>query len=333
MNVKKGMAWGIAGLCGLGTTVVGGLTIRYHLGRRRADQAWFDYRYPPLQDLGTVKKLAITPLIDWYTSKCGEQPLQGEMGVSYLVQADDISILMDTGFNLHNEHPSPLLRNMESLGVNVSDLDMIFISHAHVDHLGGMSQVRRRSFALSARPSDLKGITAYVPVPLSHATAEIKVMSEPRVIANGVATTGTTPRQLFFLGWTPEQSLAINVEGKGIVLVVGCGHQSLKRIVERAETLFKEPIYGLVGGLHYPVTASRLVRLGLPIQRFIGTGKCPWDPVTAKDVEENISFLQSRNPRLVGLSPHDSCDWSLGAFRQAFGEAYREVLVGEEIEV
>jgi 7,8-dihydropterin-6-yl-methyl-4-(beta-D-ribofuranosyl)aminobenzene 5'-phosphate synthase len=135
------------------------------------------------------------------------------------------------------------------------------------------------------------------------------------------------------LGWTPEHSLAINVEGKGIVLVVGCGHQTLQRIVERAEMICDQPIYGMIGGLHYPVTASRLTVLGAPVQCFVGTGKCPWDRVTKEEVEENISFLQRRNPRIVALSPHDSCDWSLDAFRGAFGETYREILVGEEIEI
>jgi 7,8-dihydropterin-6-yl-methyl-4-(beta-D-ribofuranosyl)aminobenzene 5'-phosphate synthase len=327
------MAWGMAGLSGLAITAFGALTVRYHLGRRRADRIWFESRYLKLQGLGAVKKLTIIPLIDFYTSEHNGRQLQGEPGVSYLVRADDTTILMDVGYNLRDEHPSPLLRNMEALGIDVSELDMVFISHAHVDHLGGMSQPRRRSFALSAQPSDLGGIPAYVPVSLSHPTARTEVTNEPRVIATGVASTGTTPRQLFFLGWTPEHSLAVNVEGKGIVLVVGCGHQSLQRIIERAEMVFDQPVYGVIGGLHYPVTASRLRILGVPVQCYVGTGKCPWDRITKEEVDENISFLQSRNPCVVGLSPHDSCDWSLDAFREACGEAYREILVGKEIEI
>jgi hypothetical protein len=35
----------------------------------------------------------------------------------------------------------------------------------------------------------------------------------------------------------------------------------------------------------------------------------------------------------VTLSPHDSCDWTLRAFRRAFGEAYQELIVGQEIVV
>jgi len=52
-----------------------------------------------------------------------------------------------------------------------------------------------------------------------------------------------------------------------------------------------------------------------------------------EDVAAGIAYLQDRQPQLVALSPHDSCDWSLGAFRRAFGGAYQNLQVGEAIEV
>jgi 7,8-dihydropterin-6-yl-methyl-4-(beta-D-ribofuranosyl)aminobenzene 5'-phosphate synthase len=320
----------VVGLGGLTAAVVGGLVARFHLGRRRAARAWTAARYPKLEDVGTVKRFTVLPLIDWYTAREG---LVGEPGVSYLVRADDITILFDVGFNQRGEHPSPLLRNMAALGVEAADVDALVISHAHSDHLGGTSHQMHKSFALSSQPVDLKGIPAYVPEPLSNPSAQVTVVDGPRVIAPGVASMGTIPRQLFFFGWTPEQSLAVNVEGKGIVLVIGCGHSTLQRILDRAEMLFDEPIYGVVGGLHYPVTASRELILGLPAQQFLGTGKWPWKPVNRADVESAIACLQRRRPQLVALSPHDSCDWSLETFRQAFGEAYKDLLVGREITV
>ena len=143
-------------------------------------------------------------------------------------------------------------------------------------------------------------------------------------MAPGIATLGPIPRQLFWFGWTPEQSLAVNVEGKGIVLIIGCGHPRLQRIVQQAEALLGQPIYGVVGGLHYPVT-------GLPVQRFLGTDSWPWTPATRKDVGDSIAFLQQRHPGLVAISAHDSCDWTIESFRQAFSQAYQDVLVGKEI--
>ena len=56
-------------------------------------------------------------------------------------------------------------------------------------------------------------------------------------------------------------------------------------------------------------------------------------PDQPKDVETAIVYLRRRHPQLVALSPHDSCDWSIEAFRRAFGGAYQDVQVGKEIVV
>ena len=325
MKTKQAIAFGLGGLT---AAAAGGLMARFHLGRRRADEAWAAARSPKLEEVGTVKRLTILPLIDWYTAR---DDLIGEPGVSYLVRAGDTTILFDLGYNMQNEHPSPLLRNMAALGVDVAEIDALVISHAHEDHVGGVSHMMNHTFALSGQPVDLRGIPAYVPEPLSNPTARVAVVDGPRIIAPGVASIGPISRQMFFLGWTPEQSLAVNVEEKGIVLIVGCGHPTLQRIVDRAEMLFDAPLYGLVGGLHYPVTASRETILGLPAQQFLGTGKWPWDPINRQDVETAIAYLKRRNPQLVALSAHDSCDWSIEAFRGAFGAAYQDLLVGKEI--
>ena len=117
------------------------------------------------------------------------------------------------------------------------------------------------------------------------------------------------------------------------MLTIGCGHSTIQRIVERADMLFDEPIYGIVGGLHYPVTTPQGGGFRLPLQRILGTGKWPWDPINQEDVEAGIACLQRCHPQLVALSPHDSCTWSREAFQQAFGGGYQDVRVGEEIVV
>lgn len=295
--------------------------LRFSLGRQEVDKTWQVERYGKLENLGSVKQLSILPLVDWNTANAN---LTGEAGVSYLIRADDTTILFDLGLNEHQEHPSPLLRNMAALGVNVNDVDAIFISHPHPDHLGGV----RQGFAQLIDTQELK---VFAPVPFEFPTAQFSIVDQPQVIAPGIASLGAIVRQDFFMGRILEQSLAINLEGKGIVLIVGCGHPTLQRILERAEMLFDEPIYGVVGGLHYPVTGSRLVRFGLPMQRILGTGKWPWNPINQQDVETALASLQARQPKLVALSAHDSCDWSIATFRKTFGDAYQELSVGREI--
>lgn len=311
----------LGGLCLVAVLIIGGLIVRFYFGRRHADQMWTAIRYPPLKNVGAVKHFTVLPLID---RKPAREDLVGEAGVSYLVRADNTTILFDVGLNQQSEHPSPLLRNMQALGVTLKQVQYIVISHLHSDHVGGINCQRKRTFALSAEPLDLGAMPTFVPTTMTHSTATVHLADSPRVIAPGVATLGAIPRQLFFFGWTLEQSLAINVEGRGVVLIIGCGHPSLQRIVQQAETLLDQPLYGFVGGLHYPVTA-------LPLQRFMGTSNWPWDPANKKDVSASIDFLQRRHPRVVALSPHDSCDWSIEAFRKAFPEAYQDVLVGKEI--
>ena len=93
---------------------------------------------------------------------------------------------------------------------------------------------------------------------MSHASARVKVVTGPMELAPGVFSIGPIARSLWLMGLTREQALAVNVEGKGIVLIIGCGHQTLERAVARTETLFDAPLYGVIGGLHFPVTGSRM---------------------------------------------------------------------------
>ena len=122
--------------------------------------------------------------------------------------------------------------------------------------------------------------------------------------------------------------MAVNVSGKGIVLILGCGHQTLPRVLERAEALFDQPIYGLVGGLHYAVTTAKGIGY-----KYMGNGRVPWKPYSMEDISYNINMLKIRDPKLVGVSPHDSCDDVIAEFRNAFGEAYRSIEVGKKISI
>ena len=277
-----------------------------------------------LTDLGTTKTLAILPLIDWHVANEG---LQGESGVAYLVKTDDATILFDVGRNSKEEHPSPLLQNMQQVGVNIRDIDLIVISHPHGDHTGGGKWARESTFSLTDHQIDLGELNAFAPAPMEYPGIEVEWSEDPTVIAPGVATTGVINNYCFFMGEIPEQALVVNVEGKGIVVISGCGHQTLKKIVDRTEALVDSPLYGMVGGLHYPVIKCR----NIDVHRYVATWKLPGEFLSIEEVQENIDYLRQRDIGVVGLSPHDSCDASIEAFRQTFRETYRDIVVGEEI--
>jgi 7,8-dihydropterin-6-yl-methyl-4-(beta-D-ribofuranosyl)aminobenzene 5'-phosphate synthase len=123
------------------------------------------------------------------------------------------------------------------------------------------------------------------------------------------------------------------VEKKGIVLIVGCGHQTVPKLLDRVAALFDEPLYGIIGGLHYPVEGGPIEYAGMTPHSYFGTGKEPWNPITKKELQANIALLKQYQPKIVALSPHDSSPLSLRMFRKNFGDAYRHVRVGEEIRI
>jgi len=309
-------------------------TLQLKGGRARVNQEIASARIHELTPLGCVEKLSILPLIDFYAAN---PDLKTEPGVSYLVSADDTKILLDVGFNAKKTDPSPLMHNMAALGVSPADLDMIFISHAHLDHLGGMADQKQKTFSFSRSAVDVPEIPAYTPVALTPSERNPKpiphVINEPTVLKKGIASIGPIPRFLFLMGYTLEHALAVNVAGKGIVLIIGCGHQTIERIIERAQALFEEPIHAIIGGLHYPVHGGRIKLGPINIQRIVGSDKPPWHGIREADVKSAINAIKRVSPAVVSLSPHDSSDWTIDQFRQAFGERYVDLKVGKEIRI
>jgi 7,8-dihydropterin-6-yl-methyl-4-(beta-D-ribofuranosyl)aminobenzene 5'-phosphate synthase len=301
--------------------------------RRQADREWEASRPEKLEDLGAVKHLSILPLVEYYSE---DERAATEAGVSYLVTTDSGRILFDVGWNARREHPSPLLRNMGLLGISPSDLNAVFISHNHLDHVGGAEQSRARTFSLSAGPEepvdriDLTGLPAYVPTSMTHPTAAVEIVTGPRKLGEGLASTGPLTRAIWLMGPISEQSLLVNVKDKGLVMIVGCGHPQLPRLVERAQAITGVPLYGAVGGLHFPVTGSRV---GRGRQNIVGNGKLPWQRITRDEARKAASRLAELDLGLVALSAHDSCDWSLDLFAQVLGDRCRTAKVGEEIPV
>jgi len=65
--------------------------------------------------------------------------LETSWGFSCIVEAADKTILFDTGGD-----GNVLMNNMSNLGVNPHDTDIVFLSHLHGDHVGGIYNFFRR---------------------------------------------------------------------------------------------------------------------------------------------------------------------------------------------
>ena len=211
---------------------------------------------------------------------------------SYLIRTDTQTILFDVGHNQNQTSPSVLQHNMQELGIALDDIDTIFLSHNHLDHVGGLQWSRMQSFSLGNRQIDLGDVQVYSPTPMTYPGLVLRHTPEPQILARGIATTGTIAQRLF-IGAIEEQALAINVEGKGVVLIVGCGHQTIPKILQRAKAVFSEPVYGLIGDLHYPVPQGRFTLLGIDVQRTLASGEGEFIRI----------WPAERNPVLIGGLP------------------------------
>jgi 7,8-dihydropterin-6-yl-methyl-4-(beta-D-ribofuranosyl)aminobenzene 5'-phosphate synthase len=321
------------GILVLPEALFGYVLLRYRRNCERAAR-FYDASGRPRDDgtrlvLPPVRTLEVLPLIDWYAAR-GD--LETESGVSYLVRADDTTILFDLGFNRKGEQEPPLLRNMARLGVD-PEIDFVVLSHPHGDHIGGFKNQFTRRAIVRREHDPLAGKPVYATVPLKLTQGRSTVVQMPRVLAPGVATTGPLPRALFLMGYVQEQALAINVEGKGLVLLVGCGHPRVEALVELAEQLFATPVYGVIGGLHFPVIDDR-ARLGpFRFQQLLGSPNPPWQPIGKEAVSSTLTYLKEKGIHYIAPSAHDTCDWSLHTFEETFGTEYHPVKVGEPLRI
>ncbi len=303
--------------------------IKYQRARKRVAR-YNSLRTRRLRGVGSTERLEVLPLIDW---RARDEGLKTETGVSYLVRTDENTILFDTGLNSSEEDPAPLIINMRKLGVTLNEIDTIFITHNHGDHVGGGKWAREKTFSVTGSQPPLGDMKVYVPTKMTYPGLAPIYARKPTIIGRGVASTGTIANSMYFWGFTEEQSLAVNVKGKGMVLIVGCGHHTVPKLLERAASLFDEPIYGLIGGLHYPVMGGPTEIYGYAQHKYVGTGKPPWEQISLGELSANIDLLKGLGLGLIALSPHDSSDVSLRAFRDAFPDNYRDLIVGEPIVV
>jgi len=166
-----------------------------------------------------------------YDNTAFRKDLQPDWGFSALIEAKNTpKILFDTGAS-----GSILLSNMEKIDIDPKDIDEIFISHTHFDHMGGLRDFLKVN----------NQVKIYIPgdIPSSYkeliGAKEVISIKEPFQIHENVFSTGELEGI--------EQSMGIKTE-KGIVLIVGCSHPYMGNILNTAKSFGK--LYAIIGGMH-----------------------------------------------------------------------------------
>ena len=125
-----------------------------------------------------------------------------EWGLSMVVEVEGLKVLFDTG----SGHAA--LHNAQILGVDLSTVDCIVLSHGHYDHTGGLREVLRRTGPKKvighpdiwqhkyARPPGQK--ERYVGIPfvregLESLGASFTLSKEPIKLSDRIMTTGEIP--------------------------------------------------------------------------------------------------------------------------------------------
>jgi 7,8-dihydropterin-6-yl-methyl-4-(beta-D-ribofuranosyl)aminobenzene 5'-phosphate synthase len=200
-----------------------------------------------------------------------------EWGLSILVEADGMRILMDTGLSFSAVH------NAQLLGIDLTKVDRIALSHGHADHTGGLREVLRRrgKVEVIARPEiwapkyvlrDGETEEQYNGIPFSREALEshgarFNLAREPVHISDNVMTTGEIPMLSGYEDiennlFTKEggvlrpdklaDDLALIIDiGFGLVVILGCAHRGIVNTLRHAQKLTgKELVYAAIGGTH-----------------------------------------------------------------------------------
>ena len=225
---------------------------------------------------GQVKALKVTVL----STMLADQGL-GEWGYSALVEVDGRKFLFDTGAN-----PDVVLKNAKTLGVDLSDVEDVVISHNHDDHTGGLIALRRELMKKNPRAMSRAHVSANIFQPrvkvdgsddngLTPLRTEYErlggrfILHDGPVELNpGVWFTGPVPRRYPETNWdtdgvklrtaagdatdnVPEDAALVFATADGLVVLTGCGHAGIINISDYAQQIAgPAPVFAVIGGLH-----------------------------------------------------------------------------------
>jgi len=221
----------------------------------------------------SIPKAQITILYDAFGK---DSSMQKDWGYAALVEYGGKRILFDSGNN-----PEILAKNAKAKDIDLSKLDFVVMSHRHGDHMGGLAYLLRANPRVKIyAPKEGFGVygsdlpsTFYRKEPSLPPEQRYYDGAPPEVMRFGSAWPGANFQLvdktveiapdihlISLISDKPgtlelhELSLAINTP-EGMVLVVGCSHPGIDKIVEAASSI-NPRIHLIAGGLHLVVASD-----------------------------------------------------------------------------
>ncbi|WP_328986321.1 MBL fold metallo-hydrolase [Thiorhodovibrio winogradskyi] len=192
----------------------------------------------------------------------GTRPLWGfsaliEFGLAFGSEGPSHRLLFDTGSN-----GRVLLANMHALGVAPTDIDWLFLSHAHWDHIGGLDSI----LELNPRIKCVlhSGFSKHLLGDLIDLGIHCLIADdEPLQIAKGVHSTGMLASD------PPEHALVLETPS-GAAVISGCAHPGMSALVARANDWLPAPARWAIGGFHLMYSDASAIAAEIQRLRDLG---------------------------------------------------------------
>lgn len=251
------------------------------------------YKVPDMD--GTIDDpLKITIIYDNYAYR---PEMATEWGFAALIEFQGEKVLLDTGSDIQR-----LTGNSSILGIDLSHITHVLLTHEHGDHTGGLSgfiaqladDIRPNIYMLPSFPANLKRLPAD--------KADVVEVTPWQMISTDIYTTGEVR------GPVNEQALVVTTD-VGLVIVTGCAHPGIVNIVERAKEHFQRDVYQVIGGFHLGGKPSSELESIVADFRRLGVRKvtpthCTGDEAIAAFRDEyGDDYIQGGAGRVIVIEP------------------------------
>ncbi len=235
--------------------------------------------------------MRITTLVENTVNKSG---LIAEHGLSLLLETEDEAILFDTG------QGCALTHNAAKIGIDLSRIRKIVLSHGHSDHTGGLGEALKASGGahvyghpgiFDEKFSKTKCEQRSIGIPYTRECLQLRganlhLSKTPIQITDSIQTTGEVKRQTNFetihdrLCMVRDgilvrddllDDLSIIVAGReGVAVVLGCGHSGvINTLIQVRQMIGDTPISMVIGGIHLiDATTDRIDRTIHRLKKF-----------------------------------------------------------------